>query len=213
MDPEEALTFAAELAPSEVALQIMKNSLAGKLRQDPLSAVQWMTDHVPAAKMTEVGYHLFSKYAETHPDQARSLLPQLPDHLKNTMLEAILEHGIKDLTDPRQIYANSIQTIQSFPEDLRIPAWRMFLWGHGNEENGRFSGDLLNAATSPAERAVVVEKLAWTNIANFEGGLTPENLAFLQQFEIPEDKQSAARVVPFLGLTETRQQDILNRLK
>ncbi len=79
---------------------------------------------------------------------------------------------------------------------------------------------LLSAITQPSERAAVIETLMTLRFATDEGpvdqsaGKAASEQKTLSLFQTPEDKQAAARVVPFFtNLTETQRQDILSRLK
>ena len=74
---------------------------------------------------------------------------------------------------------------------------------------------LLAALSDPTERATAIEVMALKQLSSFDSNSKqPEVLEWLGQFQTPEDKQAAARVVPYLtNLTENQRQDVLSRLK
>ena len=74
--------------------------------------------------------------------------------------------------------------------------------------------------TQPDERAAVIESMMALRFSGDEGsaGKSAETLSAEQKtlgfLQTPEDKQAAARVVPFFtNLSDAQRQDLLHRLK
>lgn len=222
LDPAAALEFAAELPPGTMKTNASIKSLSAALDKDPVRAVQWMLESVSKTERGNIARPAFSGYAKDHPEAALALLPTLPGELQEALAWTMLDSKLRAVKAPSEYFAKAAEEIQNFPADSRLSVVRSLVWelSTSAEQEGRTIPELLSAITQPTERAAVIETLMTLHFATDKGPVdqaadkAASEQKTLSLFQTPEDKQAAARVVPFFtNLTETQRQDILNRLK
>ena len=217
LDRAAALAFAAELPPGNMKTNIVRKALELTLKTEPATAIAWLRENASPMEFDTLSRGMFFAFHQAAgPEQTQKLLTSLPSDLQQPMAYAILVKHVTSQENPDAVdfAANSKNAIQSFPPSMQDESVRTMIrvWA---EMNSGQEAALLSAVTHPAQRVIVVEALMAQRFAQPASDV-PEYSAeqTLSLFQTPEDKQAAARVVPFFtNLTETQRQDILSRLK
>jgi hypothetical protein len=223
-DPAAALDFVATLPPGIVKTNAAIRSLSYRMAQDPARALSWLDENTSASERRLISSLAFKVFARDSPEAAMALLPTLLAELRGHLASATLDGKIREIKDPAEYFAAAVDHMDKLPVENRLFAVRsltsdVFMNGH---REGRTIPALLASVTEPASRAAVIEHLMtfWFSPEGIgvhfddeaeQAALDERNLSLLQS---PEDKQAAARVVPFFtDLTEARRQALLDRLK
>lgn len=217
LDPAAALAFAAELPPGNMKTDTVNKALGLTFKTDPALAIGWLRENTSPAEFAGLSRSAFITFLRAADgEQTQQLLSSLPSDLQQPMAEAILLKHVtsQETPDAVDFAARAMDTIQSFPPAMRDESVRTMIrvWA---EMNSGSEAALLSAVTNPAQRVIAVEALMahrfaepTVDVPEFSAGQT------LNLFQTPEDKQAAARVVPFFTYrTETERAEILNRLK
>ena len=222
LDPAAALEFAAELPPGALKLGASNKSLIAAFGKDPDLAIQWLTEIPSRHDRHLLSATSFSGFSQDHPEAASATLPKLQGELQEALGFAMLNNKIMAIKDPSEYFSKASDELKSFPAEIRLPVIRYMAEDAAisGERDGRTISGLLSVMTQPDERAAVIESMMALRFSGDEGsaGKSAETLSAEQKtlgfLQTPEDKQAAARVVPFFtNLSDAQRQDLLHRLK
>ena len=113
-------------------------------------------------------------------------------------------------------FAQVTSVIQSLPLENQDTAIRIVAGdlSFKQDQSGRSIGEFLASLRTPSARAAAIETFTLTQLNAVSNGIPLSEISWFSQIQTPEDKQSAARVVPYkTNLTEAQRTDILNQLK
>lgn len=211
-DPAAALEFTEELSPGIVKLDAILQSLPAALKQDPAAAAAWIRANVDKSNLGIVDVVGFMRYLKEMPNEGPTLLEQLPADFQSHMAEAILYNNIIAITDTGKMVSKAMQSIENLPESLRADAVRSLILTKGPEIGDE--AQFLAGLSTPEQRATALEAMAWNKINNYSSNPGTETLDALSIFQTTEDKQSAARMVPYMrNLTEGQRTALLEKLQ
>lgn len=222
LDPAAALEFAAGLPPGALKLGTSNKTLIAAFGKDPGVAMQWLREIPSRHERALLSGTSFWGFSRDHPETARATLPKLQGELQEAFGSAFLANKLLAIKDPSEYFSKASNEIKSFPAEIRLPVIRTLAYDASNsdERDGRTIPKLLSVMTKPEERAAVIETIMAARFSRNEDstGKSPEMLAAQQKtlgfLQTPEDKQAAARVVPFFtNLSDAQRQDLLHRLK
>ena len=213
LDPDAALNLLAEWPPSQGRQNRMGQALAGKMKQDPAAALHWIDENVPLGKRALARSMACDAYAASDPGGGISAVSTLPVEFRQQLGNTI---AAKAVQDPTKSLPQVLEIIGSMPAEIqshmiRVAATNLVLENQAERSQAGF----LAALSKPEQRASAITHFAALQLSYYYGDSSLEqNLEWIFQLKTQEDKQSAARVVPYLdSLTETQRDEILHRLK
>ena len=213
MDAAAALDLVANWPPSLMKLNGQLEGLSYRLKEDPAAAIAWAAENLPPNDRGMVGAVSIMRFLKNNPGQGMPLLPQLPLEYQQHLGFA-MAHASKN--DPTQSLPQMMKTIRSLPGEIQTSVIRSMAMNFQNGPVGKEKTPVkfLESLTAPDERAAVIEAMVVESLSSFKDSEEPSKiLDSLSQFQTPADKQSAARVVPYLmDLTEAQRGEILGRL-
>lgn len=207
------MAFVAGLPPGYTKLNGSTVSLAAQLKQDSDACLAWITENILPAKREQTGFLLCLAYLKNNPaENGYDLLPKLPLELQLPMLRTLANQYA---SSPGRSLPMVLETIQALPDGLQVEAIRSMAaeLKRKPDEPGKSRTAFLALLTQPDQRAAAVEAIAAQELVFYDRNAT-EPWPFLSELKTTQDKQSAARVVPYIMyLTETQRLEILHRLK
>lgn len=213
-DAAAALKIVAEWPPGFIKLNGQINGLGYRMKEDPAAAMAWSAENLSPSERGFVGLIASMRYFKDNPGEGLALLPQLPLEYQEHLGIAVANASKRDTS---QSLLQMLDTIRSMPGEIQTSVIRSMAWDFQNGPVGeeKTATRFLEALTAPNQRAAVIEVMAVARLSYFHASKEPSKiLDSLSQFQTPEDKQAAARVVPYLtDLTETQRGEIMARLK
>lgn len=216
-DPDAVLAFTLEPTPSELMMNIVKLALEQKIRNDPEATIAWIDQHIPETRKDSMARPLLQIFASISPDQAKSLLSQIPRPLQPALLAALLLEAFGDTRNTGQKYQLGLELINKLPAEFQPTALRELVAEVAQEDAGQSVPQLLvltSAEADTAKRRTIIESLMFSAFGSPRPDPQPDREALLENLRTTEDKATAAQTLPYLmGLTEETRAAIADRLR
>jgi hypothetical protein len=224
LDPTAALDFVAELPPGVEKTNAAIKSLIPAFAKDPAQAIQWLKENTNPGERDIINWCATSGFVRDFPEAAQALLPTLRGEALEALALATLNSKIGAIKEPSEYFAKAADELRNLPTESRLSAVRSLTWQvtTSGESEGRTLPGLLASLTEPAERAAVIESAVTLRFASLNDPMDKSAEAVhlaaqektLSLLQTPQDRQAAARIVPFFNeLTEAQKQNLLDRLK
>ena len=202
-----ALEILSEWPPTIMKLGGQFTALGARMKEDANAALTWASENTYPSERYFTGIQACLNFIKQNPKEGLAILPSLPMEYRKYMGFAVVWQAKSD--SPQTM----MDALRALPEEVQLPVIRH--WAAELRDEPTSENWLLAALSDPTERATAIEVMALKQLSSFDSNSKqPEVLEWLGQFQTPEDKQAAARVVPYLtNLTENQRQDVLSRLK
>ena len=213
LDPARALEILADWPGGALRLNSIIKAIPEMLRQDPVAASEWINQNVAPAEQDLIKLLSCMRYLKANPEAGLASFSTIPADFHPFLAQGI---AIAAKSEATNTFAQVTSVIQSLPLENQDTAIRIVAGdlSFKQDQPGRSIGEFLASLHTPGARAAAIETFTLTQLSAVSNGIPLSEISWFSQIQTPEDKQSAARVVPYkTNLTEAPRTDILNRLK
>ena len=213
LDPAKALEVLADWPGGALRLNSIIKAIPEILRQDPVAASEWINQNVAPAEQDLIKLFSCMRYLKANPEAGLASISTIPADFHPFLAQGI---AIAAKSEATNTFAQVTSVIQSLPLENQDTAIRIVAGdlSFKQDQSGRSIGEFLASLRTPSARAAAIETFTVSQLNAASNGIPLSEIPWFSQLQTPEDKQSAARVVPYqTNLTEAQRTDILNRLK
>lgn len=207
-NPAAALDILAEWPPSNMKLGGQFKALGARMQQDPTAALTWAAENVAPSEKGFAGIQACLNFLKLNPAEGAAILPGLPREYQEHMGFAMVwqakiasDHALQPMMD----------AVRNLPAEIQLPVIR--LWASDlRNDRGPTQNQFLAALSDPVERTTAIESMAVGHLSSYGNeARRPEVLEWISQLKGPQEKQAAARVLPYL--TESQRSEIQDKLR
>lgn len=210
-NPAAALEILAEWPPSSMKLGGQFKALGARMQEDPTAALTWAAENVDPSEKGFAGIQACMNFIKLNPTQGAAILPTLPREYQERMGFAMVwqakmgsDHALQPM----------MEAVRKLPQEIQLPVIR--LWAEELRNNlGPTQNQFLAALTDPVERITAIESMAAGHLSSYGNEASrPKVLEWMSQLIGPQEKEAAARVLPYLtDLTESQLGEIQAKLQ